>query len=343
MKQRKARTLALAALLAAGLLLTPAAAANTPEHASEVLYQLGLFQGMGQYEDGTPDFALDEIPTREQAVTMLVRLLGKEAEARAMAYSAPFSDVADWAKPYVAYAYENALTTGTSATSFSGASPVTAAQYLTFVLRALGYSSETDFEWSRAYDFAQELEVIDFGQYERAEDPFTRGDVAIISVGALSAPMKGGAQPLLVFLKELGTFRESKLVLLYHDIITVKKDAMGFAFYPIAGSPNSYQSFTLERVTVNGLPCKISEQYSNNAWALRELPELKETLPALFNYSLLTYDEEAALKAATHHYEPGNGERYPILVFAFEGSGTLPGGETVKEAFAEAIYIQGYS
>ena len=74
-------------------------AATPAATAAQKLDDLGLFQGMGNNADGTPNYGLDQTPTRAQAVTMLVRLLGKEQEAQNSTYSAPFTDVADWAKP----------------------------------------------------------------------------------------------------------------------------------------------------------------------------------------------------------------------------------------------------
>lgn len=51
--------------------------------------------------------------TRSEAVTMLVRLLGRENEALSGKWETPFTDVPAWAEPYVGLAYENGLTTGT--------------------------------------------------------------------------------------------------------------------------------------------------------------------------------------------------------------------------------------
>lgn len=101
----KKRLLAVILALALTLSVIPAALAADDTHteAARCLYELGLFQGVGTNADGTPDFALDRAPTRAEAVTMLVRLLGKEAEAKAGTWETPFTDVADWAKPYVGY------------------------------------------------------------------------------------------------------------------------------------------------------------------------------------------------------------------------------------------------
>ena len=179
----------LVTLLLFSLAPTCFAASTEAAEAAEELYALGLFQGKGTNANGTPIFALDDAPTRQEAVTMLVRLLGKESEAKAGTWDIPFTDVADWAKPYVGYAYANGITSGTSSTTFGGSSTVTATQYLTFVLRSLGYDSSTDFKWNAAWELSDHIGLTN-GTYSAATTKFTRGDVAIISCAALSAPLK---------------------------------------------------------------------------------------------------------------------------------------------------------
>ena len=178
--------------------LSPAAYAAAAEanEAADALHELGLFSGVGKNADGTPDYDLDRTMTRAEAVTMLVRLLGKEAEAKAGVWENPFTDVADWAKPYVGYAYANKLTSGTGDTTFSGSDNVTATQYLTFVLRALGYDSKTDFAWDRAWELTDSLGITN-GAYHENSGAFLRGDAVIVSRSALSAAMKGSGQTLL--------------------------------------------------------------------------------------------------------------------------------------------------
>ena len=143
------------ALLIVLSLSTAAFAADySAEESANALYELGLFQGTGETANGKPIYSLDAAPTRAQAVTMLVRLLGKEVEAKAGSWTTPFTDLADWAKPYVGYAYTNGLTNGLSADRFGSDDKVTANHYLTFILRALGYSSESDFQWDKAAAFS---------------------------------------------------------------------------------------------------------------------------------------------------------------------------------------------
>lgn len=180
--------------------LIPAANAATDEAAqsAQTLYELGLFKGTATHPDGTPIFDLDKTPTRNQAVIMLVRLLGKEEEALAGEWDLPFTDVAKGSTvyPYIGYAYSNGLTNGTTATTYGGGNPIRANQYITFVLRALGYESGKDFQVSAAWEFSDEIGLTD-GRYSASTIGFFRGDVAHISCTALSIPTKDSDEPLI--------------------------------------------------------------------------------------------------------------------------------------------------
>lgn len=315
-----------------------AAAAAPDQHAAQLLYQLGLFRGVSEAE-GTPDFALDRKPSREEAVTMLVRLLGKDAEAQSANYTHPFSDVSDWAKPYVAYAYQNRFALGTGDHTFGGRDAVNTAQYLTFILRALGYSSDSDFHWTAPWELSDALSIT-FGDYTATTRDFDRGDVAILSAAALSAPMKNTEQTLLSYLNTSGALAKDGPVILNLEVVSCQKNSMRFAFFPLTGSPQTYESFRLDTVTVNGLPCTVT-QYENGSAAKAAAPSIGILYPESFNYSVLSYDEAAAKAAATHTTEVG-GKTFPVLVFSFTCTGTLPNGDTVSETFSEAVYIDGY-
>lgn len=168
---------------------------STAQEAADFLYELGLFQGTAENADGTPVFELERTPTRFEAITMLVRLLGAEDEALSGSWSTPFTDLAEWAAPYVGYAYAKGLTDGTSETTYGGGDSVNATQFLTFVLRALGYESGEDFQWDAAWQLTDALEITD-GQFG-AGSGFTRGDVAFTSVRALGTELKAGGETLL--------------------------------------------------------------------------------------------------------------------------------------------------
>ena len=161
------------------------------------LEELGLFRGT---ESG---YALDRAPTRGEAAAMLVRLLGKENEAMALSYSAPFTDLAEWHKPYVQYLYENGLANGAGATVFAPNSPCTAQMYAAFLLRALGYDEGAgDFAYADAVDAARTRGIYPPAVVDPSD--FRRDDVAAASYTALSLPPKNGARTLLDRLVEDG-------------------------------------------------------------------------------------------------------------------------------------------
>ncbi len=179
---------------------------NEAEKSAERLGSLGLLKGVGFNPDGSRDYDLDSGLTREQAVIMLVRLLGKEDEALRSNCKMPFTDVSDWAADYVAYAYEKGLANGTGLTTFHGTTPVTAAHYLTFVLRALGYSSESDFKWDKPWELAKKV-GINSGEYnDSTSSAFIRADMAIVSSRALDAELKLGGMTLLESIKNVYDF-----------------------------------------------------------------------------------------------------------------------------------------
>ena len=229
----------LSLLLAFALVLTmmPSALAASDEQtqAADALHTLGLFQGTGTKADGTPNYDLDRTPTRSESVAMLVRLLGKESEAKSKTWNIPFSDVAAWAQPYVGYAYANGFVNGTSQTTFSGDDVVTAAHYLTFILRVLGYSSNTDFQWDRAWDLSDKLGITN-GEYS-SNGPFTRGDMAVISRNALDATYKNSEKTLLSSLDlsvqskpSTSTSSSSGAYQAYYELLTkTKASDIGFA------------------------------------------------------------------------------------------------------------------
>ena len=147
------------------------------EEMAQVLKNLGLFQGRAE-----DDFALEDRATREEALTMLVRLLGKEDEAKNGTWTHPFDDVSPWAQSYVGYAYQNGLTNGISATKFGGGKNyVTAEMYLTYVLRAM-HISDDRFDWRNPYAAAFLCGAFPNGVNIR---DFRRADMVAVSYAAL--------------------------------------------------------------------------------------------------------------------------------------------------------------
>lgn len=159
------------------------------------LKALGLFQGVGTNPDGSTNFDLGRAPSRTEALVMLIRLLGKDAEASSGSWKHPFTDVPGWANEEVGYAYEKGLTKGSSATEF-GVGTASAMMYLTFVLRALGYSDAEggEFTWDKPEELARSVGILPESVHL---EEFLRADVVLISEAALSAKLKASDITLL--------------------------------------------------------------------------------------------------------------------------------------------------
>ena len=202
--KKRIASLCLACVMAVGLLVVPAGASgSSPESTdrADKLASLGLFQGTGS------GYQLDGAVTRIQGVVMLLRLLGLEDEVMAWTEPSHFTDIG-WGDNYVAYAYANGLTNGTSATTFSPDTPLDANGYVTFLLRAMGFSdAEGDFSWADALSFAVEQSMMDAASANTLKNlSMNRGDMVDLSYAALTSPVKGGEQTLAEQLIDQGVF-----------------------------------------------------------------------------------------------------------------------------------------
>ena len=196
----------LAIILAALMLFsTVAAAAYTPKHEdeAEALKEMGLFLGTNA------GFELDRAPNRAEALVMLIRLLGKEAEAKKCTAETPLKDVeGKWMESYVAWAYTSGITKGVSDTEFDYAGEANAKMFITFVLRALGYSDANgDFTYNESVVKAAELGLIGSGEY--VSGTFYRDDCVAVSYTALDMLLKGSDQRLIDKLVAEGAVSES--------------------------------------------------------------------------------------------------------------------------------------
>lgn len=192
---------ATAGVLTAAALTGMAGAANFT-HCADALKNMGLFIGT---QSG---YELDRTPTRAEAAVMLVRLLGEEDAAMADTYDTPFTDVPNWAAPYVGWLYENKLTVGVSDSKFGTRDTCSAQQYATFLLRALGYEDGNGYTYKTALDYAKTLGVIDAVNCDI--NSFLRDHVVAMSYTALSRPTEDGTDMLLEALVQRGSVSASK-------------------------------------------------------------------------------------------------------------------------------------
>jgi len=161
---------------------------------ADALKTMNLFRGSnGAYE-------LERGATRLEALIMLVRLIGEEDEALAYGTDHPFKDVPKWADDQadkiVAYAYAKGYTKGTSATAFSPNTIVTPEQYMTFLLRALGYvesaDGSADFKWNESIEKALSVGLLMPSEAAAIQKTFLRDQVVYTSYYALFTATKNG-------------------------------------------------------------------------------------------------------------------------------------------------------
>ncbi len=166
-------------------------------------------------------FELDRAPTRLEGLVMLIRLLGKEDDAKAMDLSKEsyFTDVPNWGVAYTNYAFEEGLTKGIGEGVFGADQKMDAKTYHTFVLRALGYDDGAgDFSWNNANEFALEKGLLDQDFYDEiVSQEYLRGHVAKASYNALYSDVKDGSGSLLNHLVDSGDIESELAVLLKFD------------------------------------------------------------------------------------------------------------------------------
>ena len=210
------------AMLAFALLLSVAvvpvsAHSNIERNTADALFQLKLFLGSGT------TYALDDMLTREQGVTLLVRMLGKEEEAKAGLRAHPFLDVRGWSETYIAYAYAQKITNGTGNSSFSPLMTMTDQMFLTLCLRAIGYTDQgenKDFTFANPWDLSYTVGLVD------SKDPntsFTRADAVMVFWNLLNSRLKGSALTLADSLIAQGIFTNAA----WENAVLVQKDGIG--------------------------------------------------------------------------------------------------------------------
>ena len=153
-------------------IMVPALAADGVQYEAEaeMLKDLGLFKGTNK------GFELEGELTREQALALMIRVMGLEAEVEAMSEAEVAEQMAkvvdpetvtDWAKPYVAYAIKHQLTDGIDAkikpnVKFAGQLTITGKEFINFMLKGMGYDMTG--KWDEVLAFAAEAGMLSASQ-----------------------------------------------------------------------------------------------------------------------------------------------------------------------------------
>ena len=185
---KKLTTILLAAALLASLAIPSVAAHVSAAEALSTLETLQLVEG------GENGLEPERAATRAEAVVMLLRLLGQYQAAEAMMAPSPFED-AGWADRYLGYAYAKGLVDGVADAWFGSNTAVSARDYVTMALRALGYREGADFTWADSLAFSDRIGLT-HGEYA-GDAGFLREDMVLISYTALTLKLKDSETRLI--------------------------------------------------------------------------------------------------------------------------------------------------
>ncbi len=146
------------------------------EAAGAYLRERGVYQG-----DGSGDLMLDKGLTRAEMAAVLTRLHGEgQVNPSLYTWACYFTDVPDWAKPYVGYCTANLLVAGYDASRYGPHDMVTPAMACTVVLRCCGSEDGEGKAWTygTACDYAVGLGLIN--QSTAQAPTITRGEMAVL-------------------------------------------------------------------------------------------------------------------------------------------------------------------
>ena len=148
---KRALSLLLSSTMVLGMLVMGSSAASYTDvtskenvEAIEVLKAVGVMTG-----DENGNFNPNKQVTRAEMAVVMANLLDLKVEDFKGA-SLPFTDVPEWAVPYVAACYADGITAGTSATTFAPNSPITREQMAAILYRYAAY---------KGYDVSQKADL----------------------------------------------------------------------------------------------------------------------------------------------------------------------------------------
>ncbi len=170
--------------LALTLTLMPTSFADVEKSSGEKLKDFGLVAGN---EKG--NLLESEELTREDAVLLLLRLLGKDEEAKKPNGKCPFKDVKEGSYYYnqLTYAEKHGIAAGIGNSKFGVGDIVTEKQMLAFTLRSLGYK---DTKWDKVVGKANELGLTD-GLIVQAKSDMIRAKAFDYMLASLDVKIKG--------------------------------------------------------------------------------------------------------------------------------------------------------
>jgi len=230
------------------------------EEAALRLYYLGLITGTGVNTNGGVEFALTRGLSRLEAAVLAVRLMGAEATAEKANFPHPYEDVPGWASAYIGYMFNRGLLSYIGDKEFSPNTAVTANEFMSFVLYALGYRMKAgDYTLITAASLAKKAGICAFSE----DQPITRGRACAAMYNALRATMKDSKKLLSNRLVEIGTidYQDAMFLLWSKDKEETEKymTASGYGMQWIV--PDGYYTITS---TANGKNLNVAADGANS-------------------------------------------------------------------------------
>ena len=189
---KRALSLLLSSTMVLGMLVMGSSAASYAdvtskqhEEAIEVLKTVGIMTG-----DENGKFNPDAKVTRNEMAVVMCNLL--DYTVASYKGTSPFTDVPEWAEPYVAACYTNGITSGYDKVTYGGNDTVTTGQAALMLLKALGYfqySADFGSDWLVETTKNGSTAGLFDGVATGAKEALTRNDVAQMVLNALEADL----------------------------------------------------------------------------------------------------------------------------------------------------------
>ena len=189
---KRALSLGLTATMISGLMVMGSSAASYAdvtskqnEEAIEVLKTVGIMVG-----DENGKFNPDAKVTRNEMAVVMCNLL--DYTVASYKGTSPFTDVPEWAEPYVAACYTNGITSGYDKVTYGGNDTVTTGQAALMLLKALGYfqySADFGSDWLVETTKNGSTAGLFDGVATGAKEALTRNDVAQMVLNSLEADL----------------------------------------------------------------------------------------------------------------------------------------------------------
>ena len=188
---KRALSLALASVMVMGLMVVGTGASYADvsseqnQEAIEVLKAVDIMVG-----DDKGNFNPEAKVTRNEMAVVMCNLL--DYTVASYKGTSPFTDVPEWAEPYVAACYTNGITSGYDAKTYGGSDTVTTGQAALMLLKALGYfqySADFGSDWLVETTKNGSTAGLFDGVATGAKEALTRNDVAQMVLNALEADL----------------------------------------------------------------------------------------------------------------------------------------------------------